>query len=163
VTAISTLDLYRLDRACEPIWDAYGGVYLVGTAGKKGNTYRDVDVRCIVDDTQFDQMFPTVEIWQAVSLGIGSWLQQQTGLPVDFQFQRRTQANARHPGGGRNPVGMGSRILAGGGDGTAFLIGQCQSFQGGITHVTYQCEKAPRHKGKHMRHWGPGDIKTRWI
>jgi hypothetical protein len=43
-------------------------------------------------------------------------LAQQTGLPVDYQIQRMTEANAKYDGM-RNPIGR-RRTYAGGGDAT---------------------------------------------
>jgi hypothetical protein len=40
---------------------------------------------------------------------ISAWLSTQSGLPVDFQFQRQTQANADHStktGHSRQPLGI---------------------------------------------------------
>lgn len=115
--ALTTFDLFRLDRACVDLVAAYGHcIYLVGTA-QTGPTYRDVDVRAILDDATFDTLLPTRAIWQAQSLAVASWLHLQTGLPIDFQFQRMTEANASE-GTGRNPLGFGMRHYAGGGDAT---------------------------------------------
>jgi hypothetical protein len=54
--------------------------------------------------------------WQLLSLALGDYLRKRTGLPIDFQIQRQTQANERHSKP-RNPLGM-KRTFAGGGDGT---------------------------------------------
>ena len=49
-------------------------------------------------------------------LAISAYLSERTGLPIDFQIQSAREANERHGGKPRNPLGMG-RIFAGGGDG----------------------------------------------
>lgn len=114
--ALSTFDLFRLDRACEPLGKAHHwATYLVGTA-QTGPTYRDVDVRTILPDDEFDRIFPTEAHWQVACIGMTAWLQQQTGLPIDFQYQRMTEANALK--GRRNPLGSHGRTFAGGGDAT---------------------------------------------
>lgn len=122
---LTTSDLYALDLACTALHDALraldgpAGVYLVGTAASSP-TYRDVDVRAIVNDDAFDAMFPSIDWWSVVCHAIGAHLKAVTGLPIDFQVQRMTQANDKHPGP-RNPLGMGARWLAGGGDATDFI------------------------------------------
>ena len=120
-TALTTLDLCRLDRACHSLYKAWGfGTYLVGTAVGDG-PYRDVDVRLILDDDEFDRLFGSEngrQVWAVMSEAIATLLREQTGLPVDFQIQRRTEANEKHYGL-RYPLGHG-RGYAGGGDGTGF-------------------------------------------
>jgi len=119
---LTTMAMFRLDRACEPIREAYGNCpYLVGSTVDGNGTGRDVDVRLILPDDQFEALFPTIEIWQITCLGIGSWLESSTNLPIDFQIQKQSIANEKHQGG-RNPLGLGSsiRMYAGGGDATAW-------------------------------------------
>ena len=92
--------------------------YLVGTAGVgTAETYRDVDVRLMLDDDEFAAVCPTQARWELLCLAIGTYLAERTGLPIDFQVQRTSEANARFGEGFRNPLGMG-RTFAGGGDGT---------------------------------------------
>jgi hypothetical protein len=98
---------------------AFGGQppYLVGTAGAgDADTYRDVDVRLMLDDEEFVAACPTRARWELLCLAIGAHLNERTGLPVDFQIQRTREANERY-NGRRNPLGMG-RVFAGGGDAT---------------------------------------------
>jgi hypothetical protein len=133
---LTTLQLDVLDHACEPIWDAFGGTYLVGTAFTGGD-YRDVDVRTILPDREFDRLFgpgllrddgevdrhhpsgkvPGRALWGLVCMSIGRYLVSATGLPIDYQIQRMTQTNAKYDGP-RNPLGMGMREYAGAGDAT---------------------------------------------
>jgi len=115
-SSLSTLDWFTLNRACEPIWDAFGGTYLVGTAAT-GGEYRDVDVRTILHDEEFDKFCPTYPIWSLLCTSIGTMLRQATGMPIDYQIQRMSEANAQHPGGNRHPLGMVVKFAAGG-DGT---------------------------------------------
>jgi hypothetical protein len=61
------------------------------------------------------------ERWELACLSIGAYLSSRTGLPIDFQIQRISEANAKHGHRPRNPLGMGgaaARVFAGGGDGT---------------------------------------------
>lgn len=116
---LTTSQMFELDRACELITRAYGvHPYLVGTAGygKAGTRWRDVDIRLILPDDQFDAVCPTREQWELLSLSISAYLRDRTRLPVDFQVQRQSEANEKHSGS-RNPLGRG-RHFAGGGDGT---------------------------------------------
>ena len=119
-TLLTTVDLYNLDGACRLISRAFDGgpPYLVGTAedGSAG-TYRDVDVRLMLDDDEFAAVCPTRARWELLCVAIGAYLHERTGLPIDFQIQRTAEANERFGGKRRNPVGMG-RTFAGGGDGT---------------------------------------------
>ena len=118
VTGLTTVELYRLDKACMVIRSAFGHPpYLVGSAGIGGaGEHRDVDVRLILDDSEFAEACPTKERWELLSLTISVYLTAASGLPVDFQIQRMTEANEKHDKP-RNPLG-GGRVFAGGGDGT---------------------------------------------
>ena len=115
---LTTVELYYLNQACIPITKAFGEhPYLVGTAGVgEHDSYRDVDVRLMLDDAEFAVICPTRERWELLCLVIGTYLCERTGLPVDFQIQRTREANERF-NGPRNPLGTG-RVFAGGGDGT---------------------------------------------
>ncbi len=120
-SGLTTLELHVLDVACRPVWEAFGSTYLVGTA-QTGGPFRDVDVRTILTDAEFDRLFGDggKAVWGLICLSVGLMLAQQTGLPIDYQIQRMTEANETYPGGNRNPVGMGHRVYAGGGDATRF-------------------------------------------
>jgi len=118
---LTTDQLFRLDRACRMVRLAFDTPYLVGSAGIGGTAnWRDVDVRLILDDDEFARVCPTLQRWELLSLAIGDYLRRETGLPVDFQIQRMTEANEKHGGKPRNPLGMG-RFLAGGGDAAPFV------------------------------------------
>ncbi len=109
--------MWRLDQACRLIRAAFDTPYLVGTAGE-GGAYRDVDVRVLMDDEWFATVFgDNRDRWELLCVAIGDYLRVATGLPVDFQFQRLTEANERHGKKKRNPLGM-NRVFAGGGDAT---------------------------------------------
>ncbi|MFF7130360.1 hypothetical protein [Streptomyces sp. NPDC008240] len=77
--------------------------YLVGTAAI-GKTWRDVDVRLILPDDEFDALFPPVEQgqadgrWGLLCAALSELARVRTGLPVDFQIQRMSYANDRYPG-----------------------------------------------------------------
>jgi hypothetical protein len=119
-TLLTTAEMHNLNAACIPLAEAFGArPYLVGTAGVgDAETYRDVDVRLMLDDEEFAAACPTQERWEMLSLAIASYLRERTGLPVDFQIQRTREANERHGDKPRNPLGGRNRRFAGGGDGT---------------------------------------------
>ena len=95
--------------------------YLVGSVTEKAD-YRDIDIRTILADEEFDALFKGREfVWSVTCLGIATYLTQVSGLPVDYQIQRRTQANENFTGM-RNPIGSRARPFAGGGDATDFNI-----------------------------------------
>lgn len=97
---LDTHDLHMLDFACTQVSAAFGfaSVYLVGTAAVS-HDYRDVDVRAIIDDDEFDALFATrPQLWGLLCLTVTRYLRSLTGLPVDFQVQRRTEANEKHEG-----------------------------------------------------------------
>lgn len=111
MSAFSPRQMFLLDQACKPISEAFDGhVYLVGTATERGE-YRDVDVRVILDDKTYDRLVKAIGQHAVYFLGlaIGQYLASLTSMPIDFQLQRMTEANDRHPGM-RNPLGR--RTLA---------------------------------------------------
>jgi len=121
---LTTHDLFALDVACLPLRERFGApVYLVGSV--LAGEHRDVDVRVILADDEFDAWFPNREhapgAWELLCLGLTAWLRQQTGLPIDFQVQRMSEANDKHDGP-RNPLGTGRRFYAGHGDATPFVV-----------------------------------------
>lgn len=119
---LTTSQLADLNTACTPLAEAFGfGTYLVGSALTDPD-FRDVDVRLILDDEEFDRRFGDSEfVWGVMCRGIAALLVKMTGLPIDFQIQRQTEANEKFPGpGNRNALGGRARLFAGGGDATRF-------------------------------------------
>lgn len=105
--------IFTLELACQHLNRAFGGfgVYLVGSSLERPD-WRDVDLRMILSDADFAVLFPNAgehwecdPRWLVMTTAISAWLSQQSSLPVDFQFQPQTHANARH-GGRRNAMGM---------------------------------------------------------
>lgn len=95
--------------------DAFGETpFLVGSA-TQSKTWRDVDVRVMLDDEQWNRILPGVPTengagfvfprWSALCMAVSAWGQQFTGLPIDFQFQPVEHANARYRGI-RDPLGI---------------------------------------------------------
>lgn len=117
-TYLTTYDLHRLDLAVAPLRRLCPDIYLVGTVLTSAD-WRDVDVRMIMADDEFDQAFANSLLWEVFCLAVTSWLRSQTGLPVDFQVQRMTEANEKNQGM-RNHLSGGRREYAGLGDGTPY-------------------------------------------
>lgn len=97
------------------VHDAFGEIpYLVGSA-TTSKTWRDVDIRVMLDDDQWNRILPGVPTtggagfvyprWSALCMAVSAWGQQFTGLPIDFQFQPRDHANTRYKGY-REPLGI---------------------------------------------------------
>lgn len=106
MSALSPRQFFLLDHACKPIREAFGAQpYLVGTAGERG-PFRDVDVRLMLPDEQYDELAAVLDAHGIAFLGlaIGQYLHSLTGLPIDFQLQRLTEANEQHAKP-RNPIG----------------------------------------------------------
>ena len=124
--ALTTAELHRLDVAVTPLRRLKGigavGIYLVGSATERPD-FRDVDVRMIFRDADFDAWFcDKSELWEAFCYAWSRVLSEDSGLRVDFQIQRMTEANENHVQGSRNPLTGGARRFAGLGDGTPFSV-----------------------------------------
>lgn len=120
VSYLTTADFARLNYACVIVTEALGQPpYLVGSSTSKED-WRDVDVRSILPDDEFDARFPSQPQWSLFCLGVTELLCRMTGLPVDYQVQRMSEANAKYHGP-RNPIGTRGRWFAGGGDATPYL------------------------------------------
>jgi hypothetical protein len=122
---LTTTELHRLDVAVAPLSaiDSHG-LFLVGSVGERPD-FRDVDVRLILGDDEFDAMFGhSPELWSVFCYAVSRWLSADTELPIDFQVQRQTQANEKHSGQ-RNHLGSRARyaMFAGRGDATWFFDG----------------------------------------
>jgi hypothetical protein len=105
----------HLDAFGREIDAAFGHLpCLVGTAAV-GKQWRDVDVRLILPDDEFDNLFPPVEpgqfpdgLWGLLCAALSELGKLRTGLPIDFQIQRQTYANDRYPGV-RHALGLHDR------------------------------------------------------
>jgi hypothetical protein len=76
--------------------------YLVGSA-VNGSTWRDVDVRVMLDDNKYaamgfgDPRRPQENPkWCAYVMAFSELGRKMTGLPIDFQIQQTTQANKEY-------------------------------------------------------------------
>lgn len=110
MSTLSPPMLHRLDLACKPLVECFGfgSVFLVGSVQERSaKPGSDVDIRAILDDDVYDALmagtpegFPSL-----LDFALSAYLRELTGLPVDFQVQRMTEANERHSGKQRNPLG----------------------------------------------------------
>ncbi len=118
-TGLSPRQMHRLDLACAPLREVFvegkgpfTDLYLVGSAVKGDNSAgrRDVDVRLMLDAPEYAALVNTIGIEAVRFLGIaiGDHLAAMSGLPVDFQIQQTQEANEKHGGGYRNPLGCRS-------------------------------------------------------
>jgi hypothetical protein len=95
-----------LDEFGSQLWSAFGSpAYLVGSALAQKAGWRDVDVRMLLDDDVWDAMglgdpksTHQSAKWVAFTLAFSALGRQMTGLPIDFQLQRVTEANAEFKG-----------------------------------------------------------------
>jgi hypothetical protein len=85
---------FNLEHQCRLLTAAFGACsYQVGSSLRHGE-FRDVDIRCILNDADYDVMIGANEPrLKLLNTSISEWLAARTGLPIDFQFQRMTQAN----------------------------------------------------------------------
>lgn len=84
--------------------------YLVGSAAR-AKEWRDVDVRLILADEEFDAIFGELtrprclnEKWNAACLAWTARGREITALPIDFQIDRQTEANRVYGGEMRHPL-----------------------------------------------------------
>jgi hypothetical protein len=85
------------------ITDYFGHVpYHVGSS-LTSKAWRDVDVRLILPDEEFDERFGRIKNAEAnpklaaITLAFAALGKEMTGLPIDFQIQPQTHANEVYP------------------------------------------------------------------
>ena len=100
-------DFERLEEWCRLVRIIFDGEtpYLVGSVNERAD-FRDVDLRLILADEDFDARFHDPVKLRLTNRAISTWGQRETGLPIDFQIQRRTEANASFGKHFRNPMGV---------------------------------------------------------
>ncbi len=104
---------FDLDHACKILSQTFHyNVYLVGSVLTKPN-FRDVDLRCMLEDEDYDKLFMSPykdlncdHMRQVMNISISAWLKSVTGLPIDFQFQKTSEANKEYPKQKRSCVGL---------------------------------------------------------
>lgn len=100
-------DFDRLEDWCRMVRVilAGHGPFLVGSATERAD-FRDVDVRTILSDSAFDRLFRRrTEAVRFLNRAFSVWGREETGLPIDFQVQRMTEANEAFPKP-RNAMGV---------------------------------------------------------
>lgn len=109
-----------LEQFARVVYEAFGEVpYHVGSSmpGSGNRNWRDVDVRLMLDDDQYEAMgFGDPERthdnakWVAFTLAFSALGKQMTGLPIDFQIQQTSHANRLYlPSGGHGRSALGIR------------------------------------------------------
>ena len=95
-----SLNLHRFGAYLNAMFGAHA--YHVGSSLEKKDGWRDVDVRVILPDEVWDAMELGDPVnphsntkWVAYCLALSSFGKDLTGLPIDFQLQRQTEANAQ--------------------------------------------------------------------
>jgi hypothetical protein len=94
-----------LEEFGSQVWSAFGKPpYLVGSA-LRGKKWRDIDVRLILEDEEYERMglgdpnHPHQNLkWVSLVLTYSALGKALTGLPIDFQIQQRTHANKVYDG-----------------------------------------------------------------
>lgn len=98
-------DFERLEEWCRNVRRIFNHPpYLVGSATQHSG-FRDVDLRLVMPDDEFDANWgdDPVKV-RLMNRAISTWGQHETRLPIDFQIQRQTEAQAFT--GSRNPMGI---------------------------------------------------------
>lgn len=111
-TYVGSPGYFLLNQACLAVNTAFDSIcYLVGSSVSYA-TWRDVDVRIILPNDRFAELFPglngnprTHPLWSLVCSSTSLWLGQATGLPVDFQVQSQAKASF-YQGQPRVPLGL---------------------------------------------------------
>jgi hypothetical protein len=109
----------HLDLFGKMVRAAFGSMpYQVGSSTTKKDGWRDVDIRLILSDEDYAKLDigepgdnSSNPRWMALCMAFSALGKQMTGLPIDFQIQQRTRANAfygkqKEDGTERIPCGM---------------------------------------------------------
>ena len=104
---LQLVDFERVEEWCRMVRVLFDDAmpYLVGSVNQHPD-FRDVDIRLILDDVTFDKAFSDPVKHRLMNRAISTWGQRETGLPIDFQVQQQTAANAQFEGEFRNPMGI---------------------------------------------------------
>jgi len=98
-------DFERIEDWCKKVRMLTGHTpYLVGSVHDTPD-FRDVDVRVILPDAVFDRWWSDPMRVRYVNAALSDWGTRETGLPIDLQVQRQTEANEAFGGEYRNPMG----------------------------------------------------------
>ena len=99
-------DFERIEEWCRGIRILFGQPpYMVGSVLHRKD-YRDIDLRLMLPDKKFDREWRNPIKVRLMNRAMSTWGQRETGLPIDFQIQRQSSANAKWPEDGRNAMGV---------------------------------------------------------
>lgn len=102
-TALGPTEMFILRAWGITLRDSFGEMpYLVGSV-VRAEAWRDVDVRIMLEPE--DPLLTDRDRLAVLSHAVTMWGQRVTGLPIDFQFQARDEANAEFDGR-RHAIGM---------------------------------------------------------
>lgn len=117
-----------LDQFGQLIYAAWGAVgYRVGSSVRPGETWRDIDIRVMLDKPVWEQRFQCPpetgdeiahesrhlhSAWRAEMLAWSVLGERITGLPIDFQVEQAGWANEAFPSEPRHPIGFGIALQA---------------------------------------------------
>lgn len=117
-----------LDQFGQLVYAAWGAVgYRVGSSVRDGETWRDIDIRVMLDTQDWERRFQRSsdsgdEVihesrhrhpgWRAEMLAWATLGERITGLPIDFQVEQADWANEAFPTEPRNPIGFGIALQA---------------------------------------------------
>lgn len=95
-----------LDEFGSQVWAAFGHPpYLVGSALAEKTGWRDVDVRLILSDEEYEAMgfghphhHQFNAKWVSLVMAYSALGRHMTGLPIDFQIQQQSHANKCYDG-----------------------------------------------------------------
>ncbi len=99
VSFLTVNQTFNLNAACK-VLNGFGyGTFHVGSSLTRAD-FHDVDLRCILPNKEFDAIFfgdYRDRKLAFLNAAISEWIKARTGLPIDFQFQRETDANHEFP------------------------------------------------------------------
>ncbi len=101
---------HYLDLFGQVVEAAFGHIPYQTGSSVLSKEWRDVDVRLILPDDEFEAMFgPLVKPysinhkWCALNMAFSALGERMTGLPIDFQIQQQTDANDRESSNDGHP------------------------------------------------------------
>lgn len=94
----------KLEEFGSHVWAVFGSPpFHVGSSLTEKRDWRDVDVRTILSDDEWEAWGLSDEEgyshkWHALCLAFSALGREMTGLPIDFQIQQQTRANKLYDG-----------------------------------------------------------------
>lgn len=101
--------LHDFAKTIEPLFHPDGfGPYLVGSA-METRDYRDIDLRVLLPDKIYDKISSIIDL-DMLGIAVSLWGQKTTGMPIDYQVQRQSNANKEFKGKLRSAVYIGEGL-----------------------------------------------------